>query len=466
MGELSLPSNVHVDPNMHPSLYANLLLFAVVFDKTSLYAVSGNYFYHNCPLSFEHFLDLVRDPQESPFVLTAPLEWYDKDARKDRLNPLVTAWHPDYDDVVANKQHQYGVITVRTSPKIRDKAWTAALRYHDFVAGVLDDKDQDALSRKVAATYMAAQAQLISDRDGLHRRIKNHSDSTAVNLTFDGYLPAVFYHDQRHSTNYKDLLSTDDALSCLIFEHCTKPQIITQVEAATNMRFAMFVPANWHTLLLGSVGADSTAQLIREKRVSPSLEFLEELRYQLKRDEDYPAYLTEQLTTTFNTDFPRLAPRSADQALIDEVKEFRRHRGPAILREMLAESLSSIRHGTDPNDVMKLALKRLEDLRRYNRWGDILSRFILPEALLCGGYLFGTYLPEPFAVHTLGDTIPILTTAAALWKVDLIKRAIMRWSSKTGDEKFVLETLDRWASSGQPTNCVRTLGADITEQKE
>src|SRR5260370_15496969 len=127
-----LPVAVHVDPNMHPNLYKHLLTFAVVFDKVSLYCVSGQYLDALKPdtPTFGQFSELVSNPGTSPFLLTAPGDWYTKAIRDTRLNPLATEWH-EYDNEIANNLARYGVVQVprEQSVQIRSSAMDEALRF-------------------------------------------------------------------------------------------------------------------------------------------------------------------------------------------------------------------------------------------------------------------------------------------------------------------------------------------------
>jgi hypothetical protein len=80
-----------------------------------------------------------------------------------------------------------------------------------------------------------------------------------------------------------------------------------------------------------------------------------------------------------------------------------------------------------------------------------------------GGSLLGMYIPS-LTIPSLGDTAVILSTAAALWKADPIQHVIQNWSNRLTDERFILSTLDSWAKSGQPTECIKRFSGNTLSE--
>lgn len=422
----SLPAQIHIDPNMRPDFYANLLHFALVFDKISLYAVSGRYLEAMCPLTLGQFFELVKDPSESPFLLTAPSDWYDKHIRAERLNPLVTAWHA-YDDEIAANRNRYGVVTIPSSPSVRDLGWDATLRYRDkiIVGQHLDQPDYEGPGIKVHKAFVEARSALIKDRQRLQQTMAMHSNPDHAALTFQSVMPATFLHDQIHSPHYQGLLKEGDALSCLIFEHLTKPLIISRIEQEAkshklNFKFAMFAPAEWHRYLLAAVEIGTTADLIVLKR-------------KIQRQQRFGSLIAENSVSL---------PVPSEN-IVTQIKKFRSAGGPAALRHIISDNLADIGAGVSASDAMPIAFGKLERLCEERYVDSQVLRGLLSAALIYGGYLMGL-------LHSPEGTAILIKFAKELWSYNVPKRIVETWARSLANEDFVLLSLNSWLRSGQP----------------
>ena len=173
---MKLPNCIQVDTNMHPDIYKHLLHFAVLFDKTSLYAVSGKYLRLHSPVSLNYFIELIRDPVESPFLLTVPSDWYEKSKREERLNQAVVGWD-EYDNRIIEDVGFRDVVQVPISPQIRASAWETIFRYHDFLKSEkIDERDYDGPFTSVNTAYFRANKEFEQDK-----KIQEQSVNQATN---------------------------------------------------------------------------------------------------------------------------------------------------------------------------------------------------------------------------------------------------------------------------------------------
>src|SRR5260221_6664050 len=214
-----IPDNIHVDPNMHELIYQDLVPFALLFERTSLYAVSGYQLDNYFPLKHDGFISLIEWLDDTPFVLTAPNDFYDQKSRVRRLNQKVMAWHWFDDWVVRHKHGTDGLIQADRSAKMREEAWQRAETYRRVVHSIIENKTQNSnrtvqgLFVNVRDAYVEAKTQFQNDRITLQREKLSHR------------LPATFY-DDISDARYRDMLSSGDVLPLLALEHFTKPQII------------------------------------------------------------------------------------------------------------------------------------------------------------------------------------------------------------------------------------------------
>jgi hypothetical protein len=226
---------------MHPDLYRNLPIFALAFDRISLYAVSGVLLEAYCPLTVSQFCDLVNDPSSSPFLLTAPVDFYEPHKRKERLNQNVMQW-TGYDDWIVDRRGTDSIVSVRNSLEIRTRAEDISRRYRDYARKQL--RSDEILNN----AYTAARTQYETEK-------RLYPDPKLAALSFDGSLPATFYHEAKHTNLYKEMLANGDVLPLLTFEHFTKPQIIKSLRREIRNRgggtapIEMYVPDSWHTCL-------------------------------------------------------------------------------------------------------------------------------------------------------------------------------------------------------------------------
>jgi hypothetical protein len=261
----SIPENIHVDPNMHELIYRDLIAFSLVFDRTSLYAVSGKLLDEHFPLGHEGFIQLIEDLDDSPFILTSPSDFYNQTVREKRLNQAVMGWHKQFDGwVVDNRRGTDGLIVANRSEKMRADAWKYTHKYRRFIGEILEGKvpvhsaPSANAQKKIIEAYDAAKRQFNCDKQA-------RSDQQLAHK-----LPATFYDNVKHTTDYGKLLASGDVLPLLAFEHFTKPQIIQSINPTFSKAYhgntlQMYIPASWHSLLMQGLALNSTAGIIPQR---------------------------------------------------------------------------------------------------------------------------------------------------------------------------------------------------------
>ena len=354
----SIPAHIHVDPNMHMGIYRHLLSFALVFDRVSLYGVSGTLLdEHFLPLKASGFRDLISVPKNPPFLLTAPSDFYNKQARIDRhLNPRIFGWHKIDEWIVGQMTDGWaGVIQADRSQAMRDTAWSNAFQYRDVIRKRLG-KDQ-----LLTEAYYAVQKQYEIDK------ALPSGDPEAV---YTRILPATFFDRPIHTgSDYDGMLRDGDLLPLLFFEHFTKSQIIESIEQKISERnqnkikLEMYIPGDWHSPLMAGLGLFSTAELVLDRTET----LVKAVRSEL---------LGTQLTEAFRN-FTIKIDADVDE-IIEEVMRFRTNDGPSKLRGFVESNLAKI-YGKHPDVSMENALEAtVREIRRlcaneqYKPWLETL----------------------------------------------------------------------------------------------
>ena len=449
---LSIPPYIHVDPNMHPNIYKTLLEFALVFDKVSLYAVSGNCIERYCPLKTSELIDLVNTPKEAPFILTSPTDWYSSEERKKRVNQTIMGWS-EFDDRVKKDVGLENVASVSVSKVIRDEAWEATFNYTDaLLKEGIDSQGYNGRHALLHNAFIKAKWQFSLDRAEYEEYLKHSNEGEFAQFSYKGTLPAIFYQKVAHTDNYGTLLKDGHVLSCLIFEHLTKPQIISEINRHPEIkrqglagRFAMYVPDQWHSFLLNGIQIESSSDLIRGKFGLRSSVNDESLAASIVHDE-----------------FSRLfASMPEHPVTVPEIKLVRSLGMPEILRRLIAEQQLLKKDAKTPSDreaAMRMAVRnlryicqsRFKTMQLTRNMVELLSKIVTNGVLLYGA----TRIPHEFEpleenAFALVDSIKEYTRfdpKVESWLLNLFIRHF-----RVGREQFVLATLDRWLKSGQPS---------------
>lgn len=442
----SIPANIHVDPNMHELIYRDLIAFSLVFDRTSLYAVSGKLLDLYFPLGHDGFIQLIEDLDDSPFVLTAPSDFYNQTARDERLNQAVMGWHRKFDGwIVNNRAGTGGLILADRSEKMRQEAWKHTHVYHKLVCEVLDNKIP---ARKLPANaqtqirnaYAAAKLQFERDKMGRSDKPLSHK------------LPATFYDDIKHTTEYGKMLASGDVLSLLAFEHFTKPQIILSINPKFGKAYHggslhLYIPAFWHSILMQGLSLNSTAEIIPQRWAS-----LIEMRENIGASILFDTTRQPSLDTILKT--------VPTRTVVQQIQKYRRNRGPQHFRQLIQESLersTNVASAEAQAGVMKETIGRVRAICERYRYQPFLENVLLSSVL--GAVALGaSKMSRRDALKAALIAFAVESTTEVYKQFDVSARVEQFLGGADESARDLARLLPWWFSAAQPTETISTEG--------
>lgn len=455
MNSPRLPSAVHVDANMHPNIYKHILDFALVFDVTSLYAFSGHLFEEHNKLPISDFCRLLNPPENSPFMLTSPSDWYKREIRNERLNNKVVGWHDFDDTIVADQVYPLNsIIHPANSQMIRDFAWSTTFRFHETLLESLESQicetnpdNVEPSIRLLWSAYTRAKSAFKDDLQLYQRMHQEMSDKDKAERQFSGLLPVTFCQKIRHTDNYGKLLAEDNPLALIVFEHLTKHAIINEINNSPfnkRAKFRMFIPGKWHDLLLGGINLLSTNNLIQS-------------RLTLTQSEEYITQLMSELfskTDSFDYDDPKI---------VQFILDFREKGGPKVLRDVVEKNFSKYNYhslqGMQAKEMIHNTIKEsMKELINFDKSLQLRLEWIQRALIICIG---GAGPLVGMAVNSIVDK-PAADAAERLVYLFTGKEALVRQKDsftfklarKLGESSKdqLLASFSSWLNSGQPSD--------------
>jgi hypothetical protein len=263
----TLPERIHIDPNMHRWLYANLHAFPFIFEQVSLWAFCPRLFTHcNAAMDLgdlEYFV--FEDPSE-PFVLSCSADWYTQERR--RQLPAQFAYS-DFDDKARKTLVPKARVLIYSNPDaMRRRAWELADAFTEVAEATLGReiyetdvapprlRSNATAEERVRHAFRVANWHYAKDSALLNRQQATQADATLASFASDDFvLPPIFLHSG--NLDYRNRLSAGKVLTCLYFDHFTKSQIVFGLTSGDVERFKVHVFPAWHQLLTQGFAAES-----------------------------------------------------------------------------------------------------------------------------------------------------------------------------------------------------------------